>query len=117
MPDEIIKRKIESDVSITVNDNQRVGARLIQRLQENPEETGSRILHIAIGQVEKRFTEDILRQVRELVEHRNALFIALDKTDREIKLTDARLSAINAGEFKIGWNGKIQYTDSMLNFG
>ena len=89
---------------------------LMDTLKNDPEAAGSQLINIAGHRAEKSFTEDVLRQVQELITHQNNLFIARDKTEAEIILTQRRLSAINSGEITIETNGKIKYNESGLNF-
>jgi hypothetical protein len=116
MSDEIVKRKKNTSIQVHIDENERVGHGLIEAFRRNPEEIGEKLLTTAIGRVEKEFTESVLKQIEELVKHKSNLLIAVDKTNAEIKLTERRLSAIDNGEFKLGWNGKITYNDVLLNF-
>jgi hypothetical protein len=116
MSDEIIKRKTDSAIRVHVDENERVGHGLIEAFRRNPEEMGQKLMTTALGRVEKQFAEEVLRQIEELVKHKSNLLNAIDKTAAEVKLTERRLAAIDAGEFKIGWNGKITYNEAILNF-
>jgi DNA transposition AAA+ family ATPase len=116
MSDEIIKCKQDSAVEVHVDEQQRLGNRLIEALRRNSAEVGEHLVHVATGRSEKAFTEEVIKQVEELVKHKNALLVALDKTGAEIRLTERRLAAIADGEIKIGWDGRITYNEPILNF-
>jgi len=85
-------------------------------MQNNPTETGAKLLHLATRREEKIFMETVLSRVQELVSHRNQLFIALEKTQREIALFNKRISAVESGEFSLDRNGRICYNDILLNY-
>jgi len=117
MSDEkIVKRKPESAITISLDGNQRIGNGLIDALTRNSEETGSRLLNVAIGRVETEFANTVLRQIEELVKHKASLLNAIEKTAKEVDLTERRLAAIDAGEFKVDFNGKITYNELVLNY-
>lgn len=117
MPDEIVKHEKPTSLEIQIDDKRRVGSGLIHAMQNNPEEVGSRLAHIANQRVEKWFTEEVLRQIEELIKHKSALLNAATKTAAELQLTEKRIAAIDDGEFKIGWNGKIEFNDFALRLG
>lgn len=104
MPDEIVKFSKKS------------GSSIVQAMKENPEKVGGILVKMATQQYDRDFTAAVIDRVKELVKHRQALQLALEKTQREIELFDNRIEAIENGEFKIDGAGTITYTESILNF-
>jgi hypothetical protein len=93
------------------------GSSIIRAMDENPEKVGSILVRIASERYDRDFTSAVVDRVKELIKHRDNLKLALLKTQKELDLFDARIAAIEDGEFKIDGYGKITYTDAMLNFG
>lgn len=118
MSDDIIKRKEKEDsaIEIHIDEHKRIGSSLIESLRRNPE-VGSQMLHVANQRVEKWFTEEVLKQIEDLIKHKNQLLLNMEKAGAEVQMTEKRIAAINAGEFKIGWSGRIEYNDRVLNLG
>lgn len=116
MADEIVKKEKDSALQIHVNEHERVGYGLVESLRRNPEDVGSKLSQIAHGRVEKWFADEVLRQIEELIKHKDALLNAAQKTSNELTMTERRLAAIDAGEFEIGYMGKIRYKETILNF-
>jgi hypothetical protein len=106
----------EEIIKFTPEESQRIGSTIVTEMHNNPTETGSKLLHLATRREEKIFMETILSRVQELVSHRNQLYIALEKTQREIALFDKRISAVETGEFTIGFDGRLRYNDILLNY-
>lgn len=105
MADEIVKFSKKS------------GSSIIRAMEENPEKVGSVLVRIASERHDKDFTSAVVDKVKELIKHRDALKLAIQKTQKELELFDERIAAIEDGEFKIDGYGRITYTDSLLNFG
>jgi hypothetical protein len=114
--DEIVKKNPDSALDIHINEHERLGYGMIEALRRNPEEIGGKLMHLAQGRAEKWFMDEVLRQIEELVKHKNALLHAAQKTSDELKLTERRLAAIDAGEIELGYSGKIRFKEAILNF-
>lgn len=111
------KKELEKElVKYTDEESKRIGTAIITAMQDNASETGAKLLEIATARTEKVFLNDVINRVQELVSHRNALYLALEKTQREIALFDKRILAIEKGEFEIGRDGRIRYNDILLNY-
>lgn len=117
MTDEIVKRREPSSVEVHIDDNRRLGSSIVEALRQNPEAAGRRIFDIATIRAEKWFNEEVMRQVEDLIKHRSALLNQIEKTAAEVQLTEKRIAAIESGQFKVEWNGRIKFNDVMLNFG
>lgn len=104
MPDEIIKFSKKS------------GSSIVQAMKENPEKVGGILVKLATQQYDRDFTSAVIDRVKELVKHRQALQLALEKTQKEIELFDNRIEAIENGEFKLHGDGSITYNQAILNF-
>jgi hypothetical protein len=103
-------------VKFTSDESKRIGSAIIAEMQNNPTETGAKLLHLATHREEKLFMETVINRVQELVSHRNQLFIALEKTQREIALFNERIAAVESGQFEIDHNGRIRYNNILLNY-
>ena len=110
------KRKKEEIVAFTSEESKRIGSAIVTAMNENASEAGSKLLNLAKQQENKIFMESVVSRVQELVSHRNMLQLADEKLHREIALFDKRIAAIEAGAFKLGYNGKIEYNDILLNY-
>lgn len=60
------------------------GSSLIDAMKENAEKAGSTLVKLATQKQDNAFTMQVVEKVRELVNHRNALELALQKTMKEI---------------------------------
>lgn len=105
MPDEVVKFDKKS------------GSSILAAMKRDPERVGEVLVKLATKSADHDFTQAVVDRVKELVKHRQALELALQKTQNEIALFDARLAAIEEGKFKIDLAGTITYTDPFLNFG
>src|SRR5882724_4075479 len=108
--------KKDDIIKFTHEESQRIGSAIITEMQNNPTETGARLLRAATSREEKLFMESVVNRLQELVSHRNQLYIALERTQREIALFDKRIAAVQSGEFEIDFNGRIRYNDILLNY-
>jgi hypothetical protein len=115
-PKTILDEELTKIIQFTPEESKRIGSTILAEMKNNPTETGANLLHLAQRRTEKIFMESVLNRVQELVSHRNQLFIALEKTQREIALFDKRIAAVQAGEFTIDYNGRLKYNDILLNY-
>lgn len=110
------KKKKGEIVTYTPEESRRIGETIVTAMNENTSEAGAKLLNAAQDRENKMFMETVLSRVQELVSHRNNLQLAEEKLRREMALFDKRIAAIKAGEFKLGYNGKIEYNDILLNY-
>lgn len=106
MSDAIVKYEAET--------LKRIGAGLVRGSKKQLKKAGELLIKSAADSADKQFAEKAVARVQELITHRNALYIALEKTKTEIELFDKRIKAIQGGEFKIGWAGDITFIDTTI---
>jgi hypothetical protein len=103
MADEIVKPEISS-------------SSIAAAMKGDTAKLGSDMVRIATERVDRDFSLIVLGHVKELVKHRAALHLALQKTQDEIALFDKRITAIDTGEFTVDGYGGIRYKDSTLDY-
>lgn len=92
----------------------RIGSGLVKGTKKELKKAGKLLSDAAKHAADKEFAERLTGRVKELVTHRNNLYIAMEKTQKEIELFDARISAIESGEFSISWSGYITFNDAKI---
>lgn len=112
-----IKKELEQElVKYSDEESKRIGTAIITAMRENASETGAKMLEIATARTEKVFLNDVINRVQELVQHRNNLFLAQEKLEREIALFNKRIAAVEKGEFSLARDGRLLYNDILLQY-
>jgi hypothetical protein len=107
---------IQEVVKYTPEEKERIGSAMITAAQQNAAEIGKRLIEVATSRNERAFIDTVINQAAELVTHLNNLYLADEKLQKEIALFKKRIAAIEAGEYKLGSNGRLQYNDILLNY-
>lgn len=107
------KKKKNEIVAFTSDESKRIGSAI---RAADSQKVGESLIRTATDRNEKVFMENVLARVQELVSHRNNLYIAKDKLDREISLFDKRIAAVEKGEFLISSDGRLIYNDILLQY-
>ena len=98
------------------SEKQRIGSAIVAATTENPREVGQNIMELATSRASQAFMDNVVNQGQMLVQHLNGLYIAKEKVEREISLTQKRIQAIRDGEFTMSGDGRILYKDVLLQF-
>lgn len=94
----------------------KLGQGFVNALTANPKLMGAKLIELATARSEKKFLEGAVKQLEQMVQHRNNLYIALDRTKKEIELFDKRIEAVNNGEFTLGYDQTITFNDIKLQY-
>lgn len=101
-------------VKYTPETLKRIGSGLVKGSKKELKKAGKLLIASATDSTNQEFASRVTGRVKELITHRNALYIAMEKTKKEIQLFDDRIKAIETGEFTIGWEGYITFNDKEL---
>jgi hypothetical protein len=92
------------------------GASLVKASRENKRKAGKLLIKAASQKVESTFSDFVLFKVQETLQHLNSLRVQQERIKTEIRLTEARIRAVENGEYSVDWNGNILFDDVKLRY-
>jgi transcriptional regulator of met regulon len=89
---------------------------MTDKLVFNPKKIGKQIINQAIEKHKTQQSNHVISQVSVIMERMQVLTLLQNKTDRQVKLCQDQLDAINSGEFTIGtYTAQIVFNNEDLN--